>query len=113
MKSAAPDPDRAAEVIGDLLDHAPGHTPSAARGRFFAAHKRLSFFRHRWRLRHGPDDPRPWFEASIIFQARDMAQAEFLFERMTDDALDCNRHGPDEPCPHFRVGGLHQVDNDD
>lgn len=58
-------------------------------------------------------DSRPYFEITHLIQARDMAQAEFLFEGMTD-ALGCdNNCGEDSPCPHFRFGALHQLDDEE
>ncbi len=73
-------------------------------------HRKLGFFRDRWRVRRD-EDTRPYFEASIMFQARDMAQAEFLFEAMID-GLGCGNLCGEVPCPHFRVAGLHQVDDE-
>lgn len=71
------------------------------------------FVTRRWFGRPPKDeDARPYFEITHLIQARDMAQASFLFEGMTD-ALGCNNAcGEDRPCPHFRFGGLHQLDNE-
>lgn len=75
-------------------------------------HKKLGFFRNRWRLRRREQhDDRPYFEASIVFQAADMAEAERLWEAM-EGALGCTGEGDDHVCPHFRVSGLHQLDED-
>lgn len=67
----------------------------------------------RWRLRRD-QDTRPYYEASILFQAADMDEAEKLFDAMVD-GLGCGEGVCDEetPCPHFRVGGLHQLDEMD
>jgi hypothetical protein len=71
----------------------------------------LGWFRDRWQLPR-TSDARPYFEASVLFQARDMAQAEFLFDAMID-GLGCGTLcGDERPCPHFRVAGLHQVDDE-
>lgn len=74
-------------------------------------HKLLGFFHNRWRLRRVEEDTRPYFEASIIFQAADMDEADRLWEAM-HDALGCTGDGDDHVCPHFRVSGLHQLDED-
>ena len=78
-------------------------------------HRFGGWFRdRRWFGRHpATNDPRPYFEVTHMFQARDMAQAEFLFEGMID-ALGCNDMcGPDRPCPHFRFGSLRQLDEEE
>lgn len=71
-------------------------------------HRALGWFRDRWRVRRDVDS-RPYFEASVLFQAADMAEAEALFDAMID-TLGCP--DGDHQCPHFRVGGLHQVDDE-
>lgn len=75
--------------------------------------KRLArrFKDRRWIHRYKDEDNRPYFEITHLIQARDMAQAEFFFEGMTD-TLGCNNCGPDHACPHFRFGALHQLDDD-
>lgn len=72
------------------------------------------FIFRRWFGRHPKEnDTRPYFEVTHYFQARDMAQAEFLWEAMTD-ALGCkDTCGPDTPCPHFRFGALRQLDDEE
>ncbi len=74
------------------------------------SHRALRFFKDRWRLRRD-EDTRPYFEASILFQATDMVEAERFFDAMVD-ALECGDCGEDKPCPHFRVAGLHQLNDD-
>lgn len=58
------------------------------------------------------EDERPYFEASVIFQADDTDEADKLFEAMTD-ALGCSERCATESCPHFRVGGFHRMDMDE
>jgi hypothetical protein len=73
-------------------------------------HRFGGWFRDRhWFARKHDEDTRPYFEATFLFQARDMAQAEFLFEAM-NDGLGCTERCKEQACPHFRVGGLHQLD---
>lgn len=74
--------------------------------------RKLGFFRNRWHLHHQPKDARPYYEASIIFQATDMDEASRLWETM-EEALGCHGEGDDHICPHFRVSGLHQLDEED
>lgn len=85
----------------------------AASGNSARAHRALAFFRNRWRVRRG-EDARPYFEASILFQAKDMEEADRLFDQMVD-GLECGDGVCDavRPCPYFRVGGLHQLDEDE
>lgn len=76
--------------------------------------QRLKWFTYRWRIKKD-EDTRPYFEASLYFQAADMDEAEVLFDAMCD-ALGCSEdetRADDEPCPHFRFGGLHRIDEDD
>lgn len=57
-------------------------------------------------------DRRPYFDASVMFQAADMDEAEKLYARMLD-AIGCDQHADDEePCLHFRGGGLHLMEED-
>lgn len=64
-------------------------------------------------FRTDPSDSRPFFDASVVFQAADQDEAEALFDRMLD-AIGCAEHDGDQdsPCPHFRVGGVHMMEDD-
>lgn len=61
-------------------------------------------------MERDPRDSRPYYEASFVFQAADMDEAESLYDRMLD--VICGDHTAGEGCPHFRVGGLHLMDED-
>lgn len=81
-------------------------------GSLLAGHKGLRWNRWKaWRIRRDPTDDRPYFEASFLFQAKDMDEAGRLFDAMSD-GLGCGEGicDADHPCPHFRVGGLHMLD---
>ena len=58
---------------------------------------------HLTQLEEDRVDKRPWFEASFTFQARNMEQAEGLFEDMEREL----------GCAYFRVGSLHRLESED
>lgn len=75
-------------------------------------HRCGGWFRDRRWFSRTPVDDRPYFEATTLFQARDLAQAEFLFDAMID-GLGCPQQDVDgnHVCPHFRFGAVHQLDD--